>query len=37
MLSVVVENGISVIAKVFLSNFEILARTLTAPPRKPSL
>ena len=34
---VVVPNGISEITKVFLSSWDILARTRTLPPRKPSL
>ena len=34
---VVVANGISVITNVFLSNWDILARTRTLPPRKPLL
>ena len=36
-LEVLVENGIWVITKVFLSNWAILARTRTRPPRIPSL
>ena len=35
--SVVVVKGISVMAKVRLSIFEMRARTFTAPPRNPSL
>ncbi len=35
--SEVVENGISVMASVRLSIFDMRARTLTAPPLRPSL